>query len=99
VPWHVTQFYPTYQMLDRPPTPVATLRRARRIGLDAGLRYVYEGNAPGEGGQNTTCYACGALLIERYGHTVRVNRIPAGRCPECGATIDGVGLGGSEGDG
>jgi pyruvate formate lyase activating enzyme len=95
VPWHVTQFYPTYEMLDRPPTPVQTLRRARRIGLDAGLRYVYEGNVPGEGGENTSCYACGALLIERYGHAVRHNRIRSGRCPECGATIDGVGLEGT----
>ena len=97
VPWHVTQFYPTYEMLDRPPTPVETLRRARRIGLDAGLRYVYEGNVPGEGGENTKCYACGALLIERYGHAVRGNHIRAGRCPACGATIDGVGLEGSRG--
>lgn len=97
VPWHVTQFYPTYEMLDRPPTPVETLRHARRIGLDAGLRYVYEGNVPGEGGENTTCYACGALLIERYGHAVRGNRIRAGRCPDCAATIDGVGLEGPRG--
>ena len=92
VPWHVTQFYPTYEMLDRPPTPVATLRRARRIGLDAGLRYVYEGNVPGEGGESTWCYDCGTLLIERYGHAVIGNRIRAGRCPACGAPIDGVEL-------
>ncbi len=94
IPWHVTQFYPTYEMLDRPPTPVETLRRARRIGLDAGLRYVYEGNVPGEGGECTRCYACDALLIERYGHTVIANAINDGRCPRCRATIDGVGLDG-----
>lgn len=92
VPWHVTQFYPTYQMLDRPPTPVDTLRRARRIGLDAGLRYVYEGNVPGEGGENTWCYGCGAPLIERYGHEVTANHLRHGCCPRCGARIDGVGL-------
>ncbi|HMA44625.1 MAG TPA: AmmeMemoRadiSam system radical SAM enzyme [Gemmatimonadales bacterium] len=92
VPWHVTQFYPTYEMLDRPPTPIATLRRARALGLDAGLRYVYEGNVPGEGGENTRCYACGTLLIERHGHSVIGNYLRAGRCPECSATIDGVGL-------
>ncbi len=92
VPWHVTQFYPAYRMLDRPPTPVATLRRAREIGLAAGLRYVYEGNVPGEGGENTYCHGCGALLIERYGFYIRRNRIRDGSCPECRAHIDGVGM-------
>jgi len=46
---------------------VATLRCAREIGIKEGLRYVYEGNVPGKGGENTYCYACGAVLIERYG--------------------------------
>ncbi len=92
VPWHVTQFYPAYKMLDQPPTPVATLRRAREIGMEEGLRYVYEGNVPGEGGENTYCYACKAVLIERYGFQLIRNRIDAGNCPECGAKIDGVGL-------
>ncbi len=92
VPWHVTQFYPAYRFLDKPPTPVATLRRAREIGTEEGLRYVYEGNVPGEGGENTYCYACGAILIERYGLTLRRNRLQNGKCPECGTSIDGVGM-------
>jgi pyruvate formate lyase activating enzyme len=92
VPWHVSQFYPAYKIVDRPPTPVATLRRAREIGMEEGLRYVYEGNVPGEGGENTYCYTCGSLLIERYGFGLRQNRIEEGKCPECGASIDGVGM-------
>ena len=52
VPWHVTAFYPTYRMLDRPPTPIATLRRARQIGMDAGLKHVYVGNVPDENSYN-----------------------------------------------
>lgn len=93
VPWHVSKFYPAWKMLDVPVTPVETLRRAAEIGREAGLRYVYEGNVPGEKGENTTCYRCGALLIERYGFHVRVNRIRHGACPDCGAPIDGVGMG------
>jgi pyruvate formate lyase activating enzyme len=92
VPWHVSQFYPAWRMLDRPVTPVETLRRAAEIGRRAGLRYVYEGNVPGEPGESTRCWRCGALLIERYGHVVRGNRIQDDRCPDCGAAIDGVGL-------
>ena len=91
-PWHVTQFYPTYQMTDRPRTPMDTLRRAREIGRAAGLHYVYEGNVPGEGGENTWCPSCSALLIERYGFAIVTNRICHGACPECGATIAGLGI-------
>ena len=93
IPWHVTAFYPAYRMTDTPPTSAAMLRRARAIGLEAGLHYVYEGNIPGAGGENTRCYRCGALLIERYGFFVRANRIRAGRCPDCETAIDGIELG------
>jgi len=91
-PWHVTQFYPTYQLIDRPRTPVATLRKARDIGLATGLHYVYEGNVPGEGGENTRCPSCAALLIERYGFAININRISNGTCPDCGASIAGIGI-------
>ncbi|PKN11434.1 MAG: AmmeMemoRadiSam system radical SAM enzyme [Deltaproteobacteria bacterium HGW-Deltaproteobacteria-4] len=91
-PWHVSQFYPTYKLMDRPRTPLATLRRAREIGRAAGLRYVYEGNVPGEGGENTWCPSCAALLIERYGFAIGTNRIRNGVCPGCGTAIAGIGM-------
>jgi pyruvate formate lyase activating enzyme len=89
-PWHVSQFYPTYRLTDQPRTPLATLRRARQIGLDAGLRNVYEGNVPGEGGENTRCPACGEPLILRHGFHIQENRIRDGKCPSCRMVIDGV---------
>ncbi|RIJ93707.1 MAG: AmmeMemoRadiSam system radical SAM enzyme, partial [Candidatus Brocadia sp.] len=58
IPWHVSRFYPRYRLMGKPPTPVDTLKMARNIGLEVGLRYVYEGNVPGEGGENTYCYHC-----------------------------------------
>lgn len=91
-PWHVSQFYPTYKLIDRPRTPLATLRRARDIGLAAGLRYVYEGNVPGEGGENTYCPSCSSVLIKRYGYTIEADRISNGACPDCGTAIAGIGL-------
>ena len=91
-PWHVTQFYPTYHLTDRSRTPVETLRRAREIGLEAGLRYVYEGNVPGEGGENTYCPHCGKLLILRHGFTIQDYRLQAGACPSCATPIDGIEL-------
>jgi pyruvate formate lyase activating enzyme len=95
IPWHVSQFYPAYKMLDRPVTPVATLRRAVEIGKAAGLRYVYVGNVPGERGEDTCCYACKTLLIERYGYYIRSNLVRESACPHCGAKIDGIGIGGA----
>lgn len=95
VPWHVSQFYPAYRMLDRPPTPIETLQRAAAIGRKVGLRYVYEGNVPGERGENTYCWRCGELLIERYGYVIRRNRIVGEACPKCSAHIDGVGMSGT----
>lgn len=91
-PWHISRFHPTYRLTDRPPTPLETLLRARRIGLDAGLRYVYTGNVPGEAGENTYCYRCGELLINRTGFFIRNNSIDNGCCPACGAEIDGIGM-------
>lgn len=92
IPWHVTAYYPAYKMFDHPPTNANTLRRARKIGFAAGLRYVYEGNIPGEGGENTYCYQCNELLIERFGFSVRINRIRNHCCPDCGTKIDGIGM-------
>jgi pyruvate formate lyase activating enzyme len=90
IPWHVTAFYPTYKMMDRPPTPAAILRKAREIGLEEGLRFIYEGNIPGEGGESTYCPACGTELINRYGFSIRSNSLVDGRCGKCGEKIEGV---------
>jgi pyruvate formate lyase activating enzyme len=89
-PWHVSQFYPTFKLIDRPRTPVETLRRARQIGLEAGLRYVYEGNVPGEGGESTYCPGCGELVIRRVGYTITGNVLRDGICPHCKSVVDGV---------
>ncbi|MFQ5819131.1 MAG: AmmeMemoRadiSam system radical SAM enzyme [Candidatus Heimdallarchaeota archaeon] len=92
IPWHITQFYPTYKLTDKPRTPVATLRRARKIGLEVGLRYVYEGNIPRTKGEHTYCYHCQALLIERDGFRIGKNVLNDSRCPNCNSEIDGIGL-------
>ncbi|MDD2898018.1 MAG: AmmeMemoRadiSam system radical SAM enzyme [Desulfuromonadaceae bacterium] len=91
-PWHVSQFYPTYRLTDRPRTAVATLRAACDIGHAAGLRYVYEGNVPGGGRENTSCPSCSAVLIKRCGYVITADRIINGSCPDCGAAIAGVSL-------
>lgn len=89
-PWHISRFYPHYRLTDHSPTPVASLNRARDIGLAQGLRYVYLGNVPGSDAENTYCYHCGKLLIERYGFQIIQNHIVEGNCRFCGTKIDGL---------
>ena len=43
-PLHFSRFFPRYKMSDVPPTPLSTLRTARSIALDEGIRHVYLGN-------------------------------------------------------
>jgi pyruvate formate lyase activating enzyme len=90
IPWHVTGFYPAFKMTDRSPTSIAALKRARQIGLDKGLRYVYAGNRPGSGDEDTFCPACGCRVITRHGFRVERMLLRQGCCPGCGEEIPGV---------
>jgi pyruvate formate lyase activating enzyme len=92
VPWHISRFYPQYQMDDAAPTPVKTLERAYEIGKQAGLHYVYLGNVPGAKSENTFCYKCGRMLIERVGYHIAANHLKNSCCPDCGERITGFEL-------
>jgi pyruvate formate lyase activating enzyme len=89
VPLHFTAFHPDFKLQDKPRTPAATLDLARRIALDAGLHYVYEGNIYSDGA-NTYCPQCGELLVLRSWHDVLENHIKKGSCANCGLAIAGV---------
>jgi pyruvate formate lyase activating enzyme len=89
VPVHFTAFHPDYKMLDRPPTPPATLSRARAIAREVGLRHVYTGNVHDREGQTTWCPGCGAAVIERDWHAVTRVRLAGDRCAACGTAIPG----------
>lgn len=90
IPWHISRFHPTYLLTDVPSTPPARIHRAKEIGAEAGLRYVYTGNLPGDDGEKTYCHECGELLIDRFGFTIRNNLIKDSLCPACHAEIPGV---------
>jgi len=92
VPWHISRFFPAHKMKDVPPTPMDTLRKAKEMGHEAGLEYVYIGNTSHPGDMDTRCPQCGHLLIERWGFGAAANHIQNGHCPRCGKAIAGVGL-------
>ena len=91
VPMHFSAFHPDWRMIDHPPTPVETLRRARAIAVKNGVRYAYTGNVHDGAGGSTYCHACGELLIERDWYLLGRWRLDeAGRCLGCGAPCAGV---------
>jgi pyruvate formate lyase activating enzyme len=91
VPVHFTAFHPDYKMLDTPPTPPATLRRAREIAIQNGVRYAYTGNVFDRAGQSTSCPGCGNEVIERDWYDLGAYRLTDdGRCLACGTQIPGV---------
>ncbi len=89
-PLHFTRFQPIYRLTNLPPTPVATLEKAREIALAEGLPFAYVGNVPGHPGESTYCPGCKARLIHRVGMAMVENRLKKGACPDCGRAIPGV---------
>jgi pyruvate formate lyase activating enzyme len=90
VPLHFTAFHPDYKLDDLPPTPAATLTRARKIALGEGLKYVYTGNVHDSEGGTTFCPGCGISLVVRDWHRILAYRVSAqGRCIGCGAAVAG----------
>lgn len=90
VPWHISRFSPAYKMDHWRETPVSSLLRAREVGQEEGLRYIYLGNVPQEeGAENTVCPGCGTVVIRRSGFSVVDNRLQAGRCPNCSQFVMG----------
>jgi pyruvate formate lyase activating enzyme len=90
VPLHFTAFHPDFKMRDVPPTPPATLTRARRIALRHGLRFVYTGNVHDAEGGRTACPGCGEVVVERDWYVIgRYRLTDDGRCAACGAAVPG----------
>jgi pyruvate formate lyase activating enzyme len=87
-PWHVTRFYPQYQMQDLPPTPLATIDRAIAIGKSAGLKFIYPGNIPGHKAESTCCYHCGRDIVARNGYRSNVSGLDGTKCRYCGAELN-----------
>ena len=90
VPLHFSAFHPDWKMRDIPPTPPASLTRARKIAQETGLHYVYTGNVHDPEGGTTFCPCCHKPLIERDWYEIPAYRLTDdGHCPHCGTAIAG----------
>lgn len=88
-PWHVSRFsgYLSWKLQNLPDTPTEKVETAYRIGKEAGLKYVYSGNIPLIGSENTFCPKCGVLNIERIGYHIK-RHDKNGKCHQCGETLN-----------
>ncbi len=90
VPVHFSQFHPEYLLKNLPPTPVATLERAKATADAEGLHYVYVGNVPGHPAESTYCPSCRRKVVERAGFSIGAFDIVKGSCRFCHQPIAGV---------
>lgn len=89
IPWHLSRFHPDYEFQNHAATPVETLLKAREIGREAGLKFIYLGNVLEEG-TDTDCQQCHERVIERRYMGLKDCRLENGHCPTCGTGIEGV---------
>lgn len=88
IPWHVSRFHPDYRYIEGDFTPIATLKTAETIGKNEGLKYIYLGNVLE--GNNTYCYNCNKLLLERHYFDVIKNDLDGNKCDKCKTVLEGV---------
>ncbi len=89
-PLHFSRFYPMHKMLNLHPTPISTLEKARGLAHQAGLKYVYIGNIPGNEAESTFCQSCGKVIISRRGYLIGEVTMKDGNCGHCGTPIPGI---------
>ncbi len=89
-PWHITRFHPDYKLLNIPATPLEKIKKAREIGFEEGLYYVYSGNILGDEGENTYCPNCKKLIIGRYGFNLFEYNLTKNLCKFCSFKISGI---------
>ncbi|MBN1354586.1 MAG: AmmeMemoRadiSam system radical SAM enzyme [Candidatus Omnitrophica bacterium] len=89
-PLHFSRFWPMYKLKNLPPTPLETLRTAKKTATDCGLNFVYIGNVPEERSSDTYCPGCHKKLIQRVGYFVLGNNIVNSACKFCGYKIAGI---------
>ena len=87
MPWHVSAYHPAYKFDHRPRTTPQAILKALEIGRAAGLRYLYAGNVPGSGCEDTVCPHCGVVVIGRMGYLLHPKNLKGNRCGGCGAAL------------
>ncbi len=91
VPIHFSRFWPKYRLTNLPPTPEETIKKARSVCLETGLKYVYTGNIQDIEGSTTFCPENNQPLLIRNNYSIEKNLIEKdGLAKDCKEKIPGV---------
>lgn len=85
IPLHLSRYFPHYRYT-APPTPPERLEAAWRIAREK-LPYVYVGNFPIEGAEDTRCPRCHSVAVRRRGYRTTLPGLSGSSCSSCGAAL------------
>ena len=88
-PWHLEKFEPQYKLRKLPPTSQKTMEKAKAIGDDAGLNFVYISNLSPHIANHTYCPTCKKVLVKRMGFNILENKLTNSMCYKCFTKIPG----------
>ncbi|MBN2400635.1 AmmeMemoRadiSam system radical SAM enzyme [candidate division KSB1 bacterium] len=90
LPWHVSRYFPQYQMQHIPATATESIHGFLDLGSEMGLKYLYGGNMAIDSWNDTHCPNCKGKLIRRQGYHSEILALQAGNCQFCGQPIAGI---------
>jgi pyruvate formate lyase activating enzyme len=90
IPWHISRFFPQYQLWHIPATEQESIHNLLRLGVESGLKYLYSGNLTVDCWNDTNCPSCKKTLIQRQGYQTEIIALQSGKCQFCGQKIPGV---------
>lgn len=85
IPLHLSRYFPQHRY-SAEPTPPERLEAAWRIAREK-LPYVYVGNFPIEGAEDTRCPRCRAVVVRRRGYRTILSGLSGSSCASCGAAL------------
>ena len=85
IPLHLSRYMPMHRFT-APPTPPARLAAGFRIARER-LPYVYVGNYPLEGAEDTVCPTCGTVVVRRHGYRTDPSGLAGNRCASCSGPL------------
>lgn len=85
IPTHFSRYFPAHRF-GAPPTPPERLEAALSIAR-CKLAFVYAGNCPLPGGEDTSCPKCGAVAVRRTGYRTNPAGLAGAACASCGTPL------------
>ncbi len=93
--WHLSRFYPQYQMRDHRQTSESYLLKLLELANEFSIPYIYAGNSNLREWERTSCPSCNATIVTSHNYPVKTAReievnLDENLCRQCGFEIYGT---------